>query len=93
MAPTLRCCCCDLFAGFLDFRLLDGVELNGCSGVVEAWLPESEATADDGGRWRVRVRSRVWMTSCDMRQVLPAAGPAVSSTHIGVDTAPSRRLA
>ena len=38
--------------------LLDGVELNGCSGVVEAWLPDSEATADDGGRWRVRVRSR-----------------------------------
>ena len=32
--------------------LLDGVELNGCSGVVEAWLPDSEATADDGGRWR-----------------------------------------
>eukprot|EP00966_Prymnesium_polylepis_P198837 4608386-Prymnesium_polylepis.1 len=31
------------------------------------------------------------MTSCDIKQVLPAAGPAVSSTQVGAATSPCKR--
>ena len=51
--------------------LLAGVELNGCSGVVEAWLPNSETKADDGGRWRVRVGGRsVALKPCNLRRLV-----------------------